>query len=39
MLDYQWRLMMANDRIESLRRSATRRPLAPAGPSVLEPER
>jgi hypothetical protein len=39
MLDYQWRLMMANDRIESLRRSATRRPLAPAGPSALEPER
>jgi len=31
--------MMANDRIESLRRSATRRPLAPAGPSALEPER
>jgi len=30
---------MANDRIESLRRSATRRPLAPAGPSALEPER
>jgi hypothetical protein len=39
MLDYQWRLMMANDRIESLRRPATRRPLAPAGPSALEPER
>ena len=39
MLDYQWRLMMANDRIESLRRSGARRPSASEAPSALEPER
>jgi hypothetical protein len=39
MLDHQWRLMMANDRIESLRRSAARPPWPPAAPPVLEPER
>jgi hypothetical protein len=35
MLDYQWRLMMANDRFESLRHSAARRP----SPPVPAPER
>ena len=39
MLDYQWRLMMANDRIESLRRSASRRSWTAAAPPALEPER
>jgi hypothetical protein len=39
MLDYQWRLMMANDRIDSLRRSAARRSWEPAAPPAPEPDR
>jgi hypothetical protein len=39
MLDYQWRLMMANDRIDTLRRSAARRPWAPTSPATPTPER
>jgi len=38
MLDYQWRLMMANDRIDSFRRSAARRPWAPTSPATPTPE-